>query len=349
MLEALLARIAPAPSALAADVQTLLDQKTKPRGSLGRLERLACEYCVARHAVDRSEPNKAIVVMAGDHGVAAEGVSAYPQEVTAQMVLNFAAGGAAINALAKQAGAMLLVVDMGVAHEVDATAVRKVRIGPGTASMTRGPAMTREQTLNAIQAGAMLADELAAGGVTVVGLGEMGIGNTTSASALTAAFTRRPVAEVTGRGTGVDDDGLSRKVAAIETALSVNQPNAEDPVGVLAALGGFEIAGLTGLALGAAANRMAVVVDGFITLAAALTAVRIAPEVRSSLIGSHRSVEPGYRHAAQALALDPLFDLEMRLGEGSGGALAMGLIDGAVAVLREMATFGEANVSDSGA
>ena len=349
MLESLVAAIEPVSAELAAKVQTQLDQKTKPRGSLGRLEKLACHYCAARGQLSAAPPKKAIVVMAADHGIAAEGTSAFPQAVTAQMVLNFAASGAAINVLAQQVAAELVVVDMGVATDVQAPAVLNRRIAPGTANMTQGPAMTTEQALTAMEHGVRIAEALAARDVTLIGLGEMGIGNTASASALTAVLTRHAVSEVTGRGTGVDDQGLRRKITAIERAIAVNQPDATDPLTTLAALGGFEIAGLCGLTLGAAARRIPVVIDGFITLAAALVAVRLAPATRGYLIASHRSVEPGYVHAAQALDLDPLLDLQMRLGEGTGAALAMGLVDSALAILREMATFESAQVSNSGA
>jgi nicotinate-nucleotide--dimethylbenzimidazole phosphoribosyltransferase len=349
LLDSLTASIAPVSVTLAAQVQAQLDQKTKPRGSLGRLEKLACQYCAARGELAATAPKKVIVVMAADHGIAAEGVSAFPQAVTAQMVQNFAASGAAINALAKLAGAELIVVDMGMLTPVQAAGVRDGRIASGTANMTKGPAMTRQQALAAIAYGAKLADELANRGVTLIGLGEMGIGNTASASALTAVLTRREVSTLTGRGTGVDDEGLARKIRCIERALAANASDPGDVLGTLAAVGGFEIAGLCGLTLGAAARRIPVVVDGFITIAAALVAVRLAPATRGYLIGSHRSVEPGYQYAAQAIDLAPLLDLQMRLGEGTGAALAMGLVDAALAILREMATFASAQVSDSGA
>lgn len=351
MLESLIHKIEPVSTDVAARVQAALDNKTKPRGSLGRLEALACRYCAARASDAGLAPVKAVVVMAADHGVAAEGVSAFPQEVTAQMVANFAGGGAAINTLAQQVGAELLVVDMGVAHALPLppeAGVRDCRVGAGTASMVHGPAMSEVQALAAIERGAAIAAELADGGTTVVGLGEMGIGNTTSASALTAVFTGVAVSDVTGRGTGIDDAALVNKIASIEAALKINAPDASKPLATLAALGGFEIAGLVGLVLGCAARRVAVVVDGFITVAAALTAVRLAPEAAGYLIGSHQSVEPGYVHAARALALEPLFDLQMRLGEGSGTPLAMAMLDSALAILRDMATFESAQVSDSG-
>lgn len=330
--------------------QALLDNKTKPRRSLGRLESLACRYAAARGEAQPAMPRKAIVVMVADHGVAAEGTSAYPQAVTAQMVLNFAAGGAAINVLSRLANAELALVDMGVITPTDAKlSVRNGRIAAGTANMTQGAAMTHEQALAAIDYGANLAHELADRGVTLIGLGEMGIGNTTSASAIVSVLTGLSPRDVTGRGTGIDDAGLAHKIEVIERAIVRNKPASNAPLEVLASLGGFEIAGLVGVVLGAASRRVPIVIDGFITMAAALIAARLAPAAQGYLIASHRSVEPGHVHATNALGVEPLFDLQMRLGEGSGAALAMGLVDASIAILREMATFESAQVADSGA
>jgi len=316
------------------------DAKTKPRGSLGRLEELGCRLAGIRGFVpERLEA--AIVVAAGDHGVAAEGVSAYPQEVTAQMVANFASGGAAINVLARRAGARLIVVDAGVAQPFEHELVRAVRIGPGTANIAEGPAMTIEQARQAVAAGAALADELE--GVDVIALGEMGIGNTTSASALVARLLDVDPALVCGRGTGLDDDGVARKVETVRRALAAN-----DGGHPLAELGGFEIAFLAGVVLGCEANRVAVLLDGFITGAAALAAVRASPGARDVLIASHRSPEPGHALVLDALGLEPLLDLGLRLGEGSGAALALPLLHASVAILREMATFEDARVTDTG-
>jgi nicotinate-nucleotide--dimethylbenzimidazole phosphoribosyltransferase len=301
------------------------DAKTKPRGSLGRLEDLGCRLAAIRGFVpDRLE--KAIVVAAGDHGVAEEGVSAYPQEVTAQMLANFAAGGAAINVLARQAGARLVVVDRGV--------------GAGTRNMTKGPAMTADEVQRELAAAADLVDDL---DVDVIGLGEMGIANTTSASALTAALLGVEPALVCGRGTGLDDEGVTRKVDAVRRALAANE--GADP---LTALGGFEIAFLAGVALACERRRIAVLLDGFITGAAALAAAHISPSVTGVLIAAHRSPEPGHALVLDALGLEPLLDLGLRLGEGSGAALALPLLDASVAILAEMATFGDAGVTDSG-
>lgn len=339
----------PAPFEPAArEAQRLLDGKTKPRRSLGRLEELACQLAGACGVPRPPLPKKAIVVMAADHGVAAEGVSAYPAEVTGQMLLNFARGGAAINVLARQVDARLVVADLGTLAPMEAPGVLDRRVGPGTRNFTAGPAMTRAEAERALAAGIALADDLASEGVTLIGLGDMGIGNTTAASALTAAFTGLPPAEVTGRGTGIDDTGWTRKVDAITRALAHNRADPGDPLDVLAKLGGFEIAGLAGVVLGAAARRVPVVVDGFITAAAALVAVRLAPLAAGYLIASHRSVEVGHRALLAALQTRPLLDLDLRLGEGSGAALAMPLIESALRILHEMATFEAAGVSDSG-
>jgi len=343
-------RIVPPDAAVAAATQRLLDGKTKPRRSLGRLEEIACRIAAMRGRPLPPPPVGAIVVMAADHGVAAEGVSAYPQEVTRQMVLNFVRGGAAINVLARRAGARLVVVDMGVAGELEpAPGLLLRRIAAGTRSLASGPAMSRADAVRAIEAGVAIARDLARAGVTLLGTGEMGIANTTAASALAAALTGRPVAELTGRGTGVDDAALRRKVAVIERALIVNRPDAADPLGTLAQLGGFEIAGLAGLILGAAAERVPVVLDGVITAAAALVAVRLAPRAAGYLLAAHRSVEPAHAPLLAALELEPLVDLALRLGEGTGAALAFGLIEAAIALLHEMASFADAGVADSGA
>jgi nicotinate-nucleotide--dimethylbenzimidazole phosphoribosyltransferase len=335
--------------AAARKVQARLDQKTKPPHSLGRLEEVACALASIRGTPDLDLPRKAVVVMAGDHGVAEEGVSAFPQEVTAQMVQNLASGGAAINVLARHAGAEVLVVDMGVKAPLPSHPnVRSVRVAPGTGNIARGPAMSRAQAVAAIEAGIAIAAELADRGVTLIALGEMGIANTTPASALTCAFTGRAPAEVTGRGTGIDDAAHRRKVEVVARALEVNRPDPADPLGVLSALGGYEIAGLAGVVLGAAARRVPVLTDGFIATAAALAAVRIAPRASYAVLASHRSVEAGHRHLLAALGKEPLLDLDLRLGEGTGAALAMHLVDASVLILREMATFASAGVSGAG-
>jgi nicotinate-nucleotide--dimethylbenzimidazole phosphoribosyltransferase len=347
-LETTLARIAPPDPAVARETQALLDGKTKPRGSLGRLEELACRIAAARGNPVPELPVKAVVVMAGDHGVAAEGVSAFPQEVTWQMVANFVRGGAGINVLARQAGAEVVVADLGVKQPVDLPGVRALRVGAGTANLAREPAMTRAQAVAALEAGIGIAEELSGRGVTLLATGEMGIANTTPAAALTAHFTGASPEEVTGRGTGVDDAGLARKVEVIRRALALHSRAASDPLDALARLGGFEIAGLAGLVLGAAACRVPVLVDGFISSAAALAAVRLAPAAKGYLLAAHRSVERGHARVLEALDARPLLELELRLGEGTGAALAMHLAEASIRILREMATFASAGVSDSG-
>jgi nicotinate-nucleotide--dimethylbenzimidazole phosphoribosyltransferase len=329
--------------------QRLLDGKTKPRRSLGRLEDLASKVAAITRCPRPPLPSKAIVVMAGDHGVAQEGVSAYPPEVTWQMLLNFARGGAAINVLARQVGARLVVVDMGVRgsdQEIPGVLGRRVR--PGTDNFTRGPAMTVADAVLALERGIAVAHELADTGIGLVGLGEMGIGNTTAATALVAAFSGAAPHSITGRGTGVDAATWARKVAVIEKALSVNPPAGKSGLEILAALGGFEIAGLAGVVLGAASRRVPVMLDGFIASTAALCAAQIAPTAAEYVIASHRSVEVGHQRVLCALGCEPLLDLGMRLGEGTGAALAMPIVESALRILHEMASFDEAQVTDTG-
>ena len=333
--------------AVAAATQALLDDKTKPRGSLGRLEELACRVAAIRGTTTPSVAHKAIVVMGADHGVADEGVSAFPQAVTAQMLLNFARGGAAINALARHAGARVVVVDMGVKEPLPPVPeIRVHRVRAGTANFTQGPAMTRAEAVIAIETGIRLARELADDGVTLIGIGDMGIANTTPSSALAAEFTGAPIEELCGRGTGIDDAGLRRKIDVVRRGVARNRPDVSDALDVVSKVGGLEIAGLAGVALGAAAARVPVVVDGFISSAAALVAARLAPAAAASMIASHASVEIGHRAILRALGLRPLFDLELRLGEGTGAALAMDLVEASLRILDEMATFSSAGVSD---
>jgi nicotinate-nucleotide--dimethylbenzimidazole phosphoribosyltransferase len=344
-LDRLVARIEPPDEEWRAIACSAYDAKTKPRGSLGRLE----ETGAAIAAIRRELPgplDAAIVVAAGDHGVAAEGVSAYPQEVTAQMVANFATGGAAINVLARAAGARLVLVDAGVAVSYEHESVRSLRLGPGTRSFVSGAAMPLEDAVRAVLAGADLARELARSGIGIVGLGEMGIGNTTSASALAAALLHVDPATVCGPGTGLDAEGVARKAEVVTRGLERNPGRA--PLEALAGLGGFEIAFLTGVVLGCAGERVPVLLDGFITGAAALVAVRLAPTAAGSLIASHRSPEPGHALVLAALGLEPLVDLGLRLGEGSGAALVLPIVNASLAILAEMATFGEAGVTDAG-
>ena len=320
---------------------------TKPPGSLGRLETLALQLAAITGQPCPSVARKAVIVMAGDHGVTAEGVSAYPAAVTPQMVLNFVHGGAAINVLARQAGARVVVVDVGVAAELapqPGLRVRKVALG--TRNLARGPALTRPEAEAAVQAGLeTIAEEIEAG-LDVVATGDMGIGNTTASTAIVAALTGAPVPALTGRGTGLDAAGVARKVAVIERALALNQPDAADALDVLAKVGGLEIAGLVGVILGAAARRVPVVIDGFISGAAALAAAALAPDVKGFLIAAHQSVEPGHAVVLERLGLEPLLRLDLRLGEGTGAALAFHLVEAAARLPREMATFAEAGVSN---
>ena len=345
-LQQTISRITALDAAAMAAARQRQDELTKPPGSLGRLERLAVQLAgITRSPAPRLR-RKVVVIMAADHGVTVEGVSAYPSEVTAQMVHNFVRGGAAINVLARRAGASVVVVDIGVAAALprDLPIVHR-KIAFGTANLATGPAMTHEQTLEAIEVGLDVVADEHAGGAHVIALGEMGIGNTTPASAIVVALTGSAVEDVTGRGTGIDDATWRRKVSVIERALRANPVAADDPIGVLAGLGGLEIAGLVGVMLGAAANRMVVVLDGFITTAAALVAAALCPAVRGYLVAAHRSVERGHAAALEHLELEPLLALDLRLGEGSGAALALPLLDAALAIQDEMATFSEAGIS----
>jgi nicotinate-nucleotide--dimethylbenzimidazole phosphoribosyltransferase len=347
-LDAILARIEPPDEQARAACSRKLDGKTKPRGSLGRLEDLAAQVAALTGSVTPPVREAAIVVAAGDHGVTAEGVSAYPSEVTAQMVANFAAGGAAINVLARAARARLVVVDAGVVTPCHADGVLSLRFAPGTENMAAGPAMTAEVAVAALLGGAGLARDLVRDGVGLVGIGEMGIGNTTSASALCAALLEVDPGAITGPGTGLDPAGVEHKAAVIRKALAANPVDPGEPLGVLAALGGLEIAFLVGVLLGCAAERVPVLLDGFITGAAALVAARLAPDAGAAMIASHRSPEPGHALVLSELGLAPLFDLGMRLGEGSGAALAVPVVQSALALLNEMASFESAGVTDAG-
>jgi nicotinate-nucleotide--dimethylbenzimidazole phosphoribosyltransferase len=327
---------------------------TKPPGSLGRLEEISIQLAGIQGAPLPSISPRAVIVMAADHGVAEEGVSAYPSEVTRQMVLNFLRGGAAIDVLALQAGARVVVVNIGVRGTLPlAEGVLTVsgallgldrRVAPSTANMTRGPAMSRGQAEEAVNVGLEAVAGEAARGSKLVATGDMGIGNSTAAAAITAAVTGRAPAAVTGRGTGVEGKALARKVEAVERALDVNRPDPGDPLDVLSKVGGLEIAGLVGVMIGAAARRLPVVLDGFISGAAALLTCALAPEVKPYLFASHRSAEPGHRVVLEHLQMEPLLDLGLRLGEGTGAVLAFHLLDAAVLTLRDMATFAEAGV-----
>jgi nicotinate-nucleotide--dimethylbenzimidazole phosphoribosyltransferase len=324
-----------------------LDSLTKPPRSLGLLEEVAQRLAVLQETEKPCVPRKAIVLMAGDHGVTAQGISPYPSEVTAQMVANFAAGGAAINQLALHADAHVVVVDVGVANPLPLTkGVVEARVANGTADMTLGPAMTPAETLAAIRVGMERVAELADEGLDLVGTGDMGIGNTTASAAITAVLTCVDPADVVGPGTGLDEAGVRHKVDVVRKAIEVNVPDPLNALDVLTKVGGLEIAGIVGVVLGAASLGIPVVSDGYISGAAALVALHMAPAIRPWLFVSHRSAEPGHTVVLEALGMRPVLQLDMRLGEGTGAALAMELMDAACAVMSGMATFAEAGVAD---
>jgi nicotinate-nucleotide--dimethylbenzimidazole phosphoribosyltransferase len=324
------------------------DRLTKPAGSLGRLEELSIALAGMTGRLDPPLRNRVVFTLAADHGVAREGVSAYPPEVTPQMVLNFLGGGAAINVLARAAGVRVVVADLGVDADLPAHPdLRALKVRRGTASITRGPAMTELEARQAVDAGRTLVREEAERGLDVVLTGDMGIGNTTAAAAVICALTGLDPNSVVGRGTGVDDAGLERKRGAVRRALEVNADQiAKGPLAALAAVGGLEIAGLTGVILEGASRRLPVVIDGFISGAAAVVAARLAPDVTGYMIASHRSQELGHSAVLKELGLSPLLDLNLRLGEGTGAVLSLSLLDAAVAILNQMATFDEAGVSE---
>ncbi|MBI5047868.1 MAG: nicotinate-nucleotide--dimethylbenzimidazole phosphoribosyltransferase [Deltaproteobacteria bacterium] len=326
--EQTLSSIKPVNPAFYEKAQKRLDNLTKPQGSL---------------VLNK----KAIFTFAGDHGVAEEGVSAFPKEVTPQMVLNFLRGGAGINVLARHAGVDVVVIDIGVDYEfgnVDGLVHKKII--RGTKNMRKGPAMTRDEAIKCMEVGIDLANEYANKGYHIFGTGEMGIANTTPSSAIAAIFSKRAVEEVTGKGTGINDDAFKNKVRVIEDAIKINKPNPKDPLDVLAKLGGAEIAGIAGLVLGAAANRIPVVVDGFISTAGALIAYELCHTVRDYMLAAHTSVERGHWIMLEKMDLKPILNLNMRLGEGTGAALGISLIDASVKIYNEMATFGDAGVSE---
>jgi len=324
------------------------DRLTKPTGSLGRLELLSIDLAGMTGRLDPPLEHRVVFALAADHGVAREGVSAYPREVTAQMVLNFLAGGAAVNVLARMVGARVVVADLGVDADLpNHPQLRSLKVRRGTDSITQGPAMSVDEAREAIEHGRRLVLDEIEHGLDVALTGDMGIGNTTASAALICALTGLDPKEVVGRGTGVDDDGLARKRDAVRKALETNTERiAAGPVEALAAVGGFEIAGLAGVIIEAASQRRPVLIDGFISAAAALIAARIAPAATGYMIASHRSQELGHATALQQLGLRPLLDLDLRLGEGTGALLALPLLDAAVRILNEMATFDEAGVSD---
>ncbi len=344
-LQATLAKIQPVREETLAAIQARIDRQAKPIGSLGRLEEFARRFVAI---TGREEIRaKRIYTFAGDHGVTAEGVSAFPQEVTPQMVYNFVDGGASINALARHAGAEVQVVDMGVNHDfAELPGLIPRKIAKGTANFAQGPAMSRDQALQALAVGVEMAARAKADQVDLVGTGDMGIGNTTPSAAIAAAICDLMPVQVTHRGTGIDDAALARKIEVVAKGLLINKPDPADPVDVLAKVGGFEIGGIAGLVLGCAAEGIPVVVDGFISSAGALIAAELHPHVRDYIFASHQSVEIGHRHMLARIGQQPILDLDLRLGEGTGGALAMNLIEASLQVLREVLTFAEAGVTE---
>jgi len=346
-LQDLCANIVPADKEIQGRAQARLDNLTKPRGSLGKLEMIAARTCAIKGSLAASVRSKVILTFAGDHGVVAEGISAFPQEVTPQMVFNFLAGGAGVNVLARHVGAEVKVIDVGVAVPLEAEGLLQRKVRPGTANMAQGPAMTVDEALAAVGVGMEVARAAIAEGADILGTGDMGIGNTTPSAALFAALLPAKAAEVTGRGTGIDDATLRHKVAVIEQALAVNRERLATPLEVLAAVGGLEIAAICGAILEAARSRVPIVVDGFISSAGALVALRLAPTALDYCFFSHMSAEQGHRIFFEKMGLSPLLHLDLRLGEGTGAALSMNLIEAGLKIMNEMATFGEAGVSEA--
>lgn len=348
LLDETLAAIAPANASAVVEAQQRQARLTKPRGALGALEEVSIRLAGIAGVCPPPVPTPAAVaVFAADHGVHAQGVTPWPQEVTAQMVGNFLAGGAAVNAFAGQVGAEVVVVDVGVLGDLEPSPgllSRKVRAGTGDLMVE--PAMTRAEAVAAIEVGIQVARDLVAAGNRILLTGDMGIANTTASAALIAAFTGRDPADVTGRGTGIDDATLARKTDVVRRALALHAPDPDDGLGVLAAVGGLEHAALVGFVLGAAAARVPILLDGVIAGAAALVAVALAPDCLDACLAGHRSAEPGHAVALHALSLRPLVDLELRLGEGTGAVLALPLVQAAAAALAQMATFDSAGVSD---
>lgn len=345
LIKETISRIKPIHQASYMNVKKRLNNLTKPVGSLGRLEELAQRYAAIRGGNAKLE-KKVIFTFAGDHGVTEEGVSAYPKEVTVQMVFNFLQGGAGVNVLARHAGADVIVVDMGVDYDFKPAAGLVVKkVAKGTRNMAMGAAMTRDEAVKGIKAGIELAEEWAQKGVDIIGTGDMGIGNTTPSSAITAVMTGESVEDVTGRGTGISDEIFRSKVDIIKRAIEINKPNPDDPIDVLSKVGGFEIAGIAGLILGAASRNIPVVLDGFISGAGALIAYRLQPSVCDYLFASHLSVERGHKAIIAKIGQKALLDLNLRLGEGTGAALGIGLVEAGFKILTQMATFDEAGVS----
>lgn len=353
-LEQTLKNIKPVGTGSFAATQKRLDNLTKPLGSLGRLEEIAKQLVAITGKDNPITDRKVVFTLAGDHGVTEEAVSAYPADVTLQMVYNFMRGGAAINVFARHAGAKIVVVDMGVKHPVMESLgkglknceFKNFKIGPGTKNFSKGPAMTREQALKSVETGIELVEEEIKKGLDMAIPGEMGIGNTTSSSAITSVITKTPVNKVTGKGTGIEDKAVAHKINIIEKAISLNNPNNSDALDVLSKVGGFEIGGLAGIIIACAAHRIPVVIDGFISGAAALLAATFNPNVKDYLFAGHCSQEPGHIVQLNWLGLKPILNLDMRLGEGTGGALASTIIEASRKLLTQMATFDEAGVDE---
>jgi len=342
-----LAEIKPLDKEAMAEARKRQDDLTKPQGSLGQLESLSLQIAGIKGNPRPRIANKVIFTLAADHGVTKEGVSAYPSEVTPQMVYNFLRGGAAINVLARHIGARVVVADLGVSSILEQHPELKNRkVAMGTQNMVKGPAMTKEEAIRSIEAGVELVEEELSKGVDILGTGDMGIGNTTASSAITSAMTGANVASVTGKGTGIDDKGLEKKVRVIQRTLDLNRPDPKDAIDVLSKVGGFEIGGIAGVILAGARYRIPVVTDGFISGAAALIATSLSPQVKPYLVASHQSVEEGHRIILDHLGLKPLLNLGLRLGEGTGAALGISLVEASLKILDEMATFSEAGVSE---
>ena len=370
MIQETIKKIIPVKSEFAEMAQKRLDALTKPNGSLGRLEEFAKRLVAITGDIMPVLDKKVIFTFVGDHGVTDEGVSAYPKEVTKQMVFNFLRGGAGINVLARYAKAEVVVIDIGVDYDfVGATLavdqdneITNKRAGAspaptgcrfiskkiimGTKNMRNGPAMTKDEALRCIEIGINLADEYTLKGYRIFGTGDMGIGNTTPSSAIAAVLTGKPVAEVTGKGTGIDDIALRKKIEVIEDSISINKPDPSDPLDVLSKVGGAEIGGIAGLIIGAASQRVPVVIDGFISAAGALIAYCLEPKTKDYMFASHNSVEIGHKSMLEKIGLKHILDLDLRLGEGTGAALAMLMIEAGLKIYKEMATFSEAGVSE---
>lgn len=342
-----IASIKPLDERAMAEARRRQDNLTKPQGSLGQLESLSIQVAGIKGNPMPRIVHKVIFTLAGDHGITHEGVSAYPSEVTSQMVYNFLRGGAGINVLARHVGARVVVADLGVASVLERHPdLKDKKVAMGTQNMAKGPAMSREEAIHSIEAGIELTEEELPRGIDIVGTGDMGIGNTTPSSAITAILTGADVMAVTGKGTGLGDEGLKRKVNIIQKALDVNRPDPKDPIDVLSKVGGFEIGGIVGVILAGAKNRIPVVIDGFISGAAALIATSFSPQVKPYLIASHQSAEKGHKVLLEYLGLKPLLNLDLCLGEGTGAALGIFLVEASVKILNEMSTFAEAGVSE---